>query len=149
MVVHNYRALRGGEIAQFNFHQCAGEPCLGNGNSGVLYPPGYAATFVSYSLLGHPFGAMDFPVIFHQMVGAVGMFPPMRPITADGRAAFWGAVTFEMDSFVIQVLDDAVGTGRVVPLDGLLQPEASRLRAARRQWPVGGTLAAVVRHSQQ
>jgi hypothetical protein len=103
MLVHNLRALRGGEVAQFNFHQFAGEPYLGNGNSGVLYPPFYAATVLSYAVLGHPFGALDFLVIFHLMIGAIGMFLLLRLITSDGRVAFWGAVTFELNSFVIYV----------------------------------------------
>jgi hypothetical protein len=35
MLVHNLRALRGGEIAQFNFHQFAGIPHLSNGNTAL------------------------------------------------------------------------------------------------------------------
>jgi preprotein translocase subunit SecE len=46
---------------------------------------------------------MDFLVIVHLMVGAMGMFLLLRLITLDGRAAFWGAVTFELNSFVIYV----------------------------------------------
>ncbi len=102
-LVHNLRALRGGEIAQFNFYQFAGIPHLSNGNSAALYPPGYAATLLSYAVLGHPFGAMDFVVIFHLLAGAIGTFLLLRLIASDARAAFWGALTYELNSFVIYV----------------------------------------------
>ncbi len=102
-VVHNWRALRGGELAQFNFHQFAGIPHLSDGASGALYPPGYAATLASYAVLGQPFGAVDFLVVFHLIAGALGTFLLLRLITSDPRAAFWGALTYELNSFVIYV----------------------------------------------
>jgi len=68
-LVHNWRALRGGEIAQFNFHQYAGAPHLSNGPSGTLNAPGYAAMFASCVLLGQPFGAVDFLVTFYLVAG--------------------------------------------------------------------------------
>jgi len=102
-LVHNWRALRGGEIAQFNFHQFAGVPHLSNGASGALNVPGYAATFASYILLGQPFGAVDFLVTFYLITGAAGGFLLLRLITGDARAAFWGALTYELNSFNIYV----------------------------------------------
>jgi hypothetical protein len=102
-LVHNWRALHGGELAQFNFHQFAGIPHLSTGTTGVLYPFGYAATLVSYAVLGQPFGAVDFLVVFHLIAGAIGMFLLLRLITSDRRAAFWGALTYELSSFVIYV----------------------------------------------
>jgi len=101
--VHNLRALRGGELALFNFHQYAGFPHLSNGQTGVLYPPYYAATLASYALLGHPFAALDFVVAFHLIAGALGMFLLLRLIASDPRAAFWGALTYELNSFVVYV----------------------------------------------
>jgi len=101
--VHNWRALWGGEIAQFNFHQFAGVPHFSNGNSAVLYPFAYAATLVSYAVLGQPSGAFDFLVVFHLIVGVIGMFLLLRLITSDPRAAFWGALTYELNSFIIYV----------------------------------------------
>ena len=102
-LLHNWRALRGGEIAQFNFHQFAGVPHLSNGASGALNVPGYAATFASYILLGQPFGAVDFLVTFYLITGAAGGFLLLRLITGDARAAFWGALTYELNSFNIYV----------------------------------------------
>ena len=102
-IVQNWRALQGGEIAQFNFHQFAGFPYLSNGNSAVLYPFGYAATFVSYAVLGQPSCALDFLVAFHLVIGAIGTFLLLRLITSDPRAAFWGALTYELNSFIIYV----------------------------------------------
>jgi len=97
-LVHNARALRGGELAQFDFHIFAGAPHLANGNSMVLYAPGYAATLLSSLLLGHPFGAIDLLTAFHLILGALGMFFLLRRITGDPRPAFWGAATFQLCS---------------------------------------------------
>ncbi len=101
--VHNWQALRGGEIAQFNFCQYAGIPQLSSGIPSVLYPPAYAAMIASYAVLGHVFGAVDFLAVFHLLAGAVGAFLLLRLMTSNPAAAFWGALTYALNSFNIYV----------------------------------------------
>jgi hypothetical protein len=98
--IHNFRSLLNGSLAQFNFHQFLGIPSLAAGQTGALYPFTYIAVFLSKLFFGHYFAAIDIYVIFHLLVGALGMYHFVRFFDADPRAAFFAGITWPLSSYV-------------------------------------------------
>ena len=94
LFVHNLRALRQGSLALFNFHQFLGIPHLAAGQTGVLYPPIYAALALSRILFGHFFAAIDLLVVGQLAAGAAGAFLLARRLGATEDASFFAAVSW-------------------------------------------------------
>ncbi len=102
-LVHNWRAIRSHEIAEFNFFQYCGAPALANAQSQSLYPPSYAATALSFLLFSHPFASIDFLVAFHLLLGAVGACFCFRELRLSDASAAWAAGAAVLNSFAIYV----------------------------------------------
>lgn len=103
LFVHNLRALRGGRLALFNFHQYLGLPHLAAGQTAALYPPVYLALAASRLIFGHVFAGIDLLVVFHLAVGAAGAFALLRRLGAAEEAALFGALTWALNPFSIVV----------------------------------------------
>ena len=74
LFVHDYRSLLNGEIPFFNFHQLLGTPALAVGLPASLYPFVYLSVFLSKSLWGHYFAAIDILVFLHLIIAGIGLF---------------------------------------------------------------------------
>jgi len=101
--VHNFESLLKGELAFFNFHQFLGIPHFSSGQTAVFYPVTYLCVFASKVLFGHYFAAIDIQVIFHLLIGALGFYAFLRALELNGMAAFFGALTWPLCSFVVYV----------------------------------------------
>lgn len=101
LFVHNIRAILGGEIPLFNFHQSLGIPELAGGLSAVLYPVTYLSLFLSKLLFGHFFAGVDIQAIFHLIFGGFGLFFLLKELKLDGKSCLFGALTYPLCSFNI------------------------------------------------
>jgi hypothetical protein len=99
--VHNLRAVMGGELPLFNFHQHLGTPV--SIQYAAFYPLNYLATFLSKLLLGHYFGTMEFIAAFHLVMAACGFYALMRTFGLDEISCGFGAVAWTFCGFVITV----------------------------------------------
>jgi hypothetical protein len=99
--VHNLRAILGGEFPFYNFHQYLGTPITIQ--YAALYPINYVALFLSKSLLGNYFGAMEFIAGFHLVVAALGFYRLMISFELEEISCFFGAVAWTFCGFVITV----------------------------------------------
>lgn len=101
--VHNLRALLGGELPLYNFHQFMGTPVFACIQSAALYPPHYAALLASKWLWGHYYGTFELLALFHLTVAAAGFFRLMRQFGLDESSSAWGAFTWVFCGFVMLV----------------------------------------------
>ena len=108
-LIHNWRAICSGQIAQFNFFQFCGMPALANGQAEALYPPAYAATGLSWLLFGSASAAVDLQVAFHLLLGAVGAWFCFRALRLSGAAAAFAGPAAVLNAFVIYVGDSWPG----------------------------------------
>ncbi len=77
--VHAWRSLvEGGALAHINVHQYLGQIWLGNGQSGVLYPPVYLAAGFTQWLWGDLRHTIDVLAIGHLALASLGMFVLLR-----------------------------------------------------------------------
>lgn len=102
-LVHNFDSLMAGELAQYNFHQFMGTPSLAMGQTAALYPFAYMAVALSRLFFGHVFASADILVIFHLLVGGVGMYTLASRVGATRPAAFFAGLTWPLSSFVFFV----------------------------------------------
>ena len=103
--VHNIRALLGGELPLFNFHQLLGTPALSCIQSAAFYPLNYAALGLSRLCLGHYFGTMEFIAAFHLTIAALGFRRLMRHFGLGEAGCCFGALAWAFCCFVITVGD--------------------------------------------
>lgn len=101
LLVHNLRALAGGEIPFFNFHQSLGTPT--GIHYGTFYPLNYLALGLSKVLSGQLFMTMDILALLHLEIAALGFFYLMRHFRVTEWSAFFGAIAWTFCSFVITV----------------------------------------------
>lgn len=99
--VHTYRSLINGEFALYNFHQFLGYPIFSGALSGALYPFTYISVFLSEFLFGHYFATIDIYVLIHLIIGCIGFMFFLRELNLKNYAAFFGAVTWPLSSFII------------------------------------------------
>ncbi len=102
-LVHNWRALQQGELAQFNFYQYCGTPALANGQAGTLYPLNYVTTGVSYALSGGPWAAVDVLTLLHLLIGASGGYFMLRQYGIGRWPAAWAGSAAVLNTFVFYV----------------------------------------------
>ena len=102
-LVHNWRALCSGQIAEFNFFQFCGTPALANGQAETLYAPSYAATGLSWLLFRSAYAAPDLLIAFHLLVGAIGAWFCFRELRLSPAAAAWAGSAAVLNAFVIYV----------------------------------------------
>jgi hypothetical protein len=103
--IHNLRSLLSGEFPLFNFHQYLGTPIFACIQSAALYPPNYIALFLSSTISGHYYGAIEIVAIFHLIVAAIGFFQLMRFWRLSNVSCFFGAVAWVFCGFVMRVGD--------------------------------------------
>ena len=103
MFVHNYRALIQGEIPLFNFHQYLGIPHFSNIQSAIFNPLVYFSIFLSKTLSGHSFYAIDIAVISNIIIGSVGFYYLIRQFTSCRLCSIYGAFIWPLSSFSIYV----------------------------------------------
>lgn len=113
-IVHSYRSLAAGEIAQYNPHQYSGTPFLATGVAGTLFPLTYLSAWASLAIFGHYYASIDILVLIHLTAGAIGVFLLLRLIFADGRAALFGALAWPLNSFGIYVTSSWFWVGAVI-----------------------------------
>lgn len=102
--LHGYRALaEEGELAHVNLHQYLGQIHLGNGQSGVLYPPIYPAIFLAELTAGDPRPAIDLLAIAHLLFGGLGFFVLLRELRVSRWIAVVGALSWLSFPFPLQV----------------------------------------------
>ena len=101
LFVHNYRSILSGELPLYNFHQFLGTPLFSMAQSAGLYPPAYLSVFLSTMLFGHFYATMDILVCMHLILGCLGFFALLKSLNLGGRAAFFGALTWPMCSFIM------------------------------------------------
>jgi hypothetical protein len=101
MFTHAFDALKNGQLALYNFHQFLGTPDLAIGQTGVMYPPIYAALGASLLLFGHVFAGIDLLVGFHLVVGAVGMYYLVRTLDLSRTSAFLAGLSWVLCSYVV------------------------------------------------
>ncbi|NLO90605.1 MAG: hypothetical protein GX410_01250 [Elusimicrobia bacterium] len=100
--VHISRTLaETGSIQQYNFHQFLGYPVLAS--SAALYPPVYAAAFLSKTLLGHAYGTMDILVLLHLLAAALGAFLLFSYLGLRGPAPWFSGLAWGFCPFVVYV----------------------------------------------
>jgi hypothetical protein len=97
LLVHFYRALAGGEIGQFNFHQFLGNPCLAS--SPVFYPPMYFSVWLSKLFTGDVQWSMDIFAFLHTLVSAPGMYFFLRKAGLGEKASFWGGAALAINTY--------------------------------------------------
>lgn len=102
-LIHNWRAISSGQIAEFNFFQFCGMPALSNGQAEALYPPAYVATGLSRLLFGSAYAAVDLLVAFHLLLGAVGAWFCFRELRLSRAVAAWAGSAAVLNAFVIYV----------------------------------------------
>ena len=108
-LIHNWRALCSGQIAEFNFFQFCGMPALANGQAETLYAPAYAATGLSWLLFGSAYAAPDLLIAFHLLLGAVGAWFCFRQLRLTSVVAAWAGSAAVLNAFVIYVSDSWPG----------------------------------------
>ena len=101
LLAHNWRALKTGTIALFNFNQFLGIPFLAAGQTGALYPPAYAAAAASSLFLGHGQGAVDIYIIFHLIIAGAAMRAFLLENGAGEKNAFFGGLSWGLNAFPV------------------------------------------------
>jgi hypothetical protein len=99
--VHNLRALLGGELPLFNFHQHLGTPVLSCIQSAAFYPLNYVALGLSKLFLGHYSGTMEFIALFHLVIAVLGFYCLMRHFGLGEAGCSFGAVAWAFCGFVM------------------------------------------------
>lgn len=100
-LAHNWRAVREGGLALFNFHQFLGVPFLAIGQTATLYPPAYIAAGLSELFFGHIFAALDIYVILHLVAAGPAMFYFLQKTGVGRRAAFLGGLAWALNGFAV------------------------------------------------
>ncbi|MFA5161447.1 MAG: hypothetical protein WC421_04295 [Elusimicrobiales bacterium] len=94
--VHAFRALRAGELAQFNFHQFLGAPA-----AMMPCPAGLPAVWLSNALLGHFWGAVDLLAFAWMYLSGMGFFVFASSMGLGLWPAAFGAAAWMTCPFVI------------------------------------------------
>ena len=129
MFTHAFDALKNGQLALYDFHQFLGTPDLAIGQTGVMYPPMYAAIGASLLLFGHVFAGIDLLVCFHLVVGAAGMYFLVRTLDLSRTAACFAGFSWALCSYVVYFGDSwVVYTALAAWLPFLLAGAARMLR---------------------
>ena len=97
---HNWRSLRSGQIPLYNFHTFTGIPHLAMGQPAVFYIPQYLAMFLSETIWGHPFAAIDLMAFMHALIAVAGGYVLLRYLGTTKVAASFGALTALSGFFV-------------------------------------------------
>lgn len=103
LYIANLRALLGGEIPLFNFHQHCGTPLLAIAQSATFYPLNYMALILSKIFWGHYFATIDIIVILHIIIGGIGFFYLLRSFGLHERSSFFGALAWSFCGFFVSV----------------------------------------------
>ena len=98
---HAVKSALHGEFATYNFHQFMGIPFLSHGQTGSFNILTYISYGLSYLLLGHRYGVIEFVSILHLTMGAIGMFLLLRKIKCSKLASYLGAVAWGLNSFTV------------------------------------------------
>ncbi|MEA2095914.1 MAG: hypothetical protein U9P73_04375 [Candidatus Cloacimonadota bacterium] len=99
--IHNFRALIAGEFPLFNFHQYLGIPHFSNFQSAVFNPLVYFSVFLSNTIFGHSFFAIDITVIINFIIGSIGFYYLVRNFTSNRLSSLFGAFIWPLSSFNI------------------------------------------------
>jgi hypothetical protein len=92
---HNWRSLLSGHLPLYDFHIFGGLPHASMGQTAVFYIPQYIAMFLSETIWGHPFAAIDLLAFMHGLLAVAGGYALLRYLgTSDMAAAFGGLTAF-------------------------------------------------------
>lgn len=102
--VLNYRTLvDDGTLALINWHQYCGQPHLGHGMQGTLYPPNYVACFIALDLLEDPLAIIEILVLFHGLIGALFFYALFRSQGCSPAICLLGSLAALTTPFVVLV----------------------------------------------
>jgi hypothetical protein len=90
-----------GKIPLVNFHQFLGYSCLGQGQSGVFYPPVYLAELLSHLIFRSDFLAIDILVMVHLIFAAIFMFLLLRKVGVNRQLGFLASLIWATSPFTI------------------------------------------------
>jgi hypothetical protein len=111
-----------GTVPLINFHQFMGCTYLGQGQTGVLYPPVYGAVALSRLFFHQDFYCIDILVISHLMLAALFMFLLLRKVGAARILCVLGAILWVTSPFILLLSKSWVFvayTAAFAPLDFL------------------------------
>lgn len=91
--VHNWHSLLSGELPLYNFHTFAGVPHASMGQEAPFYLPEYLALFLSQTIWGHLFAAIDLMAIMHALLAVAGGYFLLRFLGTSDMVASFGALT--------------------------------------------------------
>ncbi len=89
---HNWHSLLTGRLPLYDFHIFAGVPHLAVGQTAVFYLPQYLAMFLSETIWGHPFAAIDLLAFMHALIAVAGGYVLLRYLGTTEAAASFGAL---------------------------------------------------------
>ncbi len=95
------RALRGGELPLYDFHQFLGSPSFSLVSVALFYPPMYGALALSRVLWGHAYATIDLLVAAHFAVGLLGMRRLLRHLGVSSPAVALGALSWPLASIAV------------------------------------------------
>lgn len=90
---HNWRSLLAGHLPLYDFHIFAGVPHLAMGQPAVFYVPEYVAIFLSETIWGNPFAAIDLMAFMHWLIAVAGGYVLLQYLGVGDLAASFGALT--------------------------------------------------------
>ena len=100
--IHNWRAVvEEKTIPLITWHQFLGQTYLGQGQNSVLYPPVYAAVFLSKVLFGNVYSTIDILAVAHLLVGVAGMYCLLRRLKVSVNISFLGSLVWITAPFIV------------------------------------------------
>jgi hypothetical protein len=101
LFTHNFRAVSGGELPLFNFHQSLGIPHFSNLQSAIFYPLTYLSMLFSKLFSGHEFWTIDIAVFLHFFIGSFGFYKLIKFFTKDRFSALFGSIVWPLAAFSV------------------------------------------------
>ncbi|MFY9579260.1 MAG: YfhO family protein [Gaiellaceae bacterium] len=131
------RVLLDGRFPLWSPHTFGGAPFFANGQSGVLYPPRLALTYVLSPTRVH-----DVLLVTHLFLAGMAMLLLLRYVGLSFGASLIGGLAWMLNSFALawQALDSYVSIEVWLPVGVLL----AHIMVRRRSWPAAFGLAIAV-----
>lgn len=98
---YNADSVSRGFLPVYNFHQFLGVAHLSSIQPATLYPPIYAAFWLSRIVFGSYIAGIDILVVTHFIAGALGVYCLLTHLRLSRESAFFGAVTWPLSSFLV------------------------------------------------
>jgi hypothetical protein len=100
-IVDSVRAILGGELALYNFHQYLGTAKLACSEAAVLYPPYYLGYFLSQLFTGNSYATMECIALIHLILAAVGFYRLTRLFGLEPVSCMYGGIAWAFSGIVM------------------------------------------------